>query len=315
MKPDTPAQSALKKCFTKQFCIIQENENKIKQRDGAECLHKFRISVRKTRALLAHAKYVFPERTILKFNREFKLLAHKTCNLRDLDVYFNTLNKHRVSSQNNPDEMQYELYNYIYENKTREEQGFLEYLNSGKYKKLKEDWVRILDKPASKHSSLKYADMPIDFVLKMGIIKQSKKVFKQGSDIDLNTPYRNYHELRKTCKKLRYLLEYFSDLHPKKKIEFLIRALKKNQDILGELQDCRIQIDILKNFINAKKNENNYIESSFNSIEFLISKLDGKSLYIKSLYPDIFDELSYKMEKKPYRKLFYNYKNIIDYGY
>lgn len=312
MKSDTPAQSALKECFRKELGIIRGNENRIKL-DDAEALHKLRISIRKTRALLAHAENVLPERTILKFNREFKLLAQKTCNLRDLDVYLNTLKKYRCSTQDDPDEMQNELFNYINENKIREEYKLSEYLNSGKYTRLKEDWTKIIDKPESKYSRLKYANMPIEYVLKKGILKQYQKMCRQGGEIDINSPYQKYHDLRKTCKKLRYLLEYFSELHSKKKIKPLIKALKNTQDILGELQDYRIQIELLNNFINTKKNEIKYSEASLNSIELLTFELDDKSQNIKSIYPEVFNKLSGKFNKKIYRKLFHNSKNVVVY--
>lgn len=313
MKPDAPAQTALKECFGKELSIIQESEKKLKLENGAEYLHKLRISVRKTRALLGHAKYVMPERTILKFNRKFKYLAQKTCKLRDLDVYLNTLNKYRFSAVDNPDEIQNALFNYVSENKIREEQELLVYLNSVEYKRLKEDWSKIIDNPESKYSRLKYANIPIEYVLERGIIKQYQKMFKQGNAIDIDTPYLKYHEFRKTCKKLRYLLEYFSDLHPKNKIKSVIKALKNIQDILGELQDYRIQIELLNSFINTRKNDNDYSDSELDSIELLISTLDRRSQKIKSLFPDYFNNLSCKFNKKSYRKLFHNYKNAIDY--
>lgn len=312
MNPDTPAQSALKKCFARELSIIRECDNKIIS-DDAESLHKLRISVRKTRALLAHAQYVLPEKTILKFNREFKFLAQKTCSLRDLDVYLNFLNKYKYSSQDNQVKVQNDLLDYINENKIRETQELLKYLSSVKYIKLKEDWAKILDKPTGKNSRLKCANIPIESVLKKGIIKQYQKMLQQGSKIDKSAPYQKYHDLRKTCKKLRYLLEYFSDLHSKKKIKPLIKALKNTQDILGELQDYRIQIELLNNFMNTKKTGNKYSEALFNSVELFISKLDDKSEDIKSLYPETFNKLSCKFKKRTYKKLFHDYKNIIKY--
>lgn len=311
MKPGTPAQSALKKCFFKELCVIRNCENKI-QLDNAVSLHKLRISVRKTRTLLAHAKYVFPERTIIKYDREFKLLAQKTCNLRDLDVYLNALSEHIYSTRDNQQDIQNEIINFISENKIREAQNLSEYLNSAKYSKLIEDWASILDKPSSKYSRLKYANMPIQYVLKKGIIKRYQKMFQQGNEIDINSPYQKYHDLRKTCKKLRYLLEYFSDIHYKKKIRSIINELKNIQDMFGELQDYRIQIVLLNEFINTKKARNKYFDKSFNSVKLFISILDSKSQSIKSLYPERFNKLLCKLNKKIYRKIFNNFENMVE---
>ena len=56
------------------------------------------------------------------------------------------------------------------------------------------------------------------------------------------------HELRKTCKKLRYLMEFFQGIYPVTKIGELIQVLKGLQDKLGEFNDLYVHIGILKGF-------------------------------------------------------------------
>lgn len=55
------------------------------------------------------------------------------------------------------------------------------------------------------------------------------------------------HELRKNCKKLRYLLELTDHQEPAN----FINKLKEMQDVLGSIRDCDITLDFLKKF--AKK--------------------------------------------------------------
>jgi CHAD domain-containing protein len=50
------------------------------------------------------------------------------------------------------------------------------------------------------------------------------------------------HELRKDCKKLRYLLE----LAPNTESSNFITKLKEMQDLLGSIHDCDITMDFLK---------------------------------------------------------------------
>ena len=123
-------------------------------------------------------------------------------------------------------------------------------------------------------------------------------MLEQGNNIDINTPCQKYHDLRKTCKKLRYLLEYFNDLHTKKNIKSLIKALKNVQDILGDLQDKRIQIELLDNFMKSKKQNNSLSDEAVYLIEFLIKTLDEQCLEIKTVYPYIYNELLDKFNKK-----------------
>ena len=64
---------------------------------------------------------------------------------------------------------------------------------------------------------------------------------KEGEAIDDDSPARALHDLRITCKKLRYLLEFCQSLYPPKEIERLIKSLKTFQNVLGEFQDTELQ--------------------------------------------------------------------------
>ena len=60
------------------------------------------------------------------------------------------------------------------------------------------------------------------------------------------TADEHYHELRRSAKKLRYMLECFGDLAPKSAMKAFVRRLKVIQDSLGEHQDVVVhaaQID------------------------------------------------------------------------
>ena len=49
------------------------------------------------------------------------------------------------------------------------------------------------------------------------------------------------HNLRIDCKKLRYLLEFFTSLFPKTQMKLLIKQLKQLQDNLGDFNDLSVQ--------------------------------------------------------------------------
>ncbi len=56
------------------------------------------------------------------------------------------------------------------------------------------------------------------------------------------------HELRKTCKNLRYLLEFFQSFYPSNAMRTLVKALKGLQDNLGEFQDYQVQGEAMLSF-------------------------------------------------------------------
>jgi len=82
-----------------------------------------------------------------------------------------------------------------------------------------------------------------------------RKVSKTGKTIDDNTPDEEVHQLRKECKKLRYLMEFFAELFPKKTMKTLIRQLKDLQDTLGQFNDYSVQQRFLMRVAEREKSK------------------------------------------------------------
>lgn len=77
------------------------------------------------------------------------------------------------------------------------------------------------------------------------IMKRYRKVCKTGRDLDETTADEVIHQLRIHCKKLRYLMEFFTPLFPPAEIKHLIRSLKMLQDNLGNFNDYSVQQQFL----------------------------------------------------------------------
>ncbi len=63
------------------------------------------------------------------------------------------------------------------------------------------------------------------------------------------------HELRIEFKKLRYLIEFFVDLLPKKRTSKIVIEIKKIQTVLGDYNDYCIQIEFLNSYIDDTRIE------------------------------------------------------------
>jgi CHAD domain-containing protein len=74
-------------------------------------------------------------------------------------------------------------------------------------------------------------------------------VIKKGRAIKKSSPPAKLHRLRIECKKLRYLLEFFSSLYDQKEIGRLVRALKKLQNNLGDFNDFAVQRAALQGIV------------------------------------------------------------------
>jgi CHAD domain-containing protein len=62
-----------------------------------------------------------------------------------------------------------------------------------------------------------------------------------GAAITDDSPAESLHTLRKRCKELRYVLEFFASLHNPQAQRAMVGDLKRLQDCLGEFQDSEVQ--------------------------------------------------------------------------
>src|SRR5260370_533710 len=68
-----------------------------------------------------------------------------------------------------------------------------------------------------------------------------RRVAAQGGAITANSAPQSLHDLRKRCKELRYILEFFAPLHDPVAYRKVVGDLKQLQDCLGEFQDSEVQ--------------------------------------------------------------------------
>ncbi len=78
--------------------------------------------------------------------------------------------------------------------------------------------------------------------------KKHQQVLAAGGAIGPASPPQDLHDLRKSCKELRYLLEVFASLHDPAEQWRAVNELKSLQDCLGEFQDTDVQITELRAF-------------------------------------------------------------------
>jgi CHAD domain-containing protein len=181
--------------------------------------------------------------------------------------------------------------------------GFLE---SDTYKKILRTWEEFLKGPEQSPKDAENSEAPIIELAKKHIWKKYSKVIKLGSKIHNNSPDPELHRLRIECKKLRYLLEFFTSLFPEKDIKLIIRYLKKLQDNLGNFNDLFVQQERLKNFL--KQADVGYDLKKKNTQAAaggLISVLYQKQRGVRKKFSNNFKEFSDKELSLLFEKLFF----------
>jgi CHAD domain-containing protein len=272
LEPHTPAHKAVKAIYKQLLQVIKLNEQDAINATDTEFLHDFRVAVRRTRAGLNQFKAVSPADVSSRYAAYFAWLGQITSPTRDLDVYLLNSAHYKASL---PAEMRDDLEplrEFLQLKQKAAQKELATQLKSKQYLTTLIDWEQYLQKAVeptenSKVSIKQFADTRI--------WKIYQRVIKQGSAINPQSPAIELHELRKTCKKLRYLIEFFQNLYPAAEIRILLKSLKELQELLGDFQDSAVQEQALQQF-KTEMMQNNYPEQTFVAIEALVQILETK---------------------------------------
>jgi CHAD domain-containing protein len=112
------------------------------------------------------------------------------------------------------------------------------------------------------------------------------------------------HELRKDCKKLRYLMEFFASLYAPDALGPLIGALKDLLDILGEHQDLAVQAQHLEGFAERMAAEGRAPARTLLALGALVGRLMERRAQVRAEYAAAFAAFEAAENRAAYRALF-----------
>jgi len=304
LDPDMRSDDATKVILHFLLQVIRINEVNIEKDLDTEFLHDFRVAIRRTRSALGQIKNVFPIGTTNRFKKDFAFVGELSNQLRDLDVYLFKENNYKAMLpsvlQNDIDP----LFEYLRQKRSKALQNVLNGLRSRKYVNILNDWEAFLNEPRKDSKTAANAKLPILYLAQKRIYIKYRGVVKDGNLILENTEDEMLHALRIQCKKLRYLMEFFSSLFPRKKINVLIEQLKKLQGNLGDFNDLCVQEDYLFNITRKLPATHQQFKITLVAIGSLIGTLDREKQTVKDAFAKTFIDFASPANKKLFRELF-----------
>lgn len=252
--------------------IIEANVAGLLADIDSEFLHDLRVAVRRTRSALNQIPRVFPEE-VEHFRSEFAWLGKITGPTRDMDVYLLEFDRYR---ERLPEAYRSDLdplHDFLMVHRKIEQRQLVKHLKSVRFRNLCAKWRSFLESLPPQSPSAANAARPIRELADRRIMKMFKQVLKQGMAIHGDSPPSELHELRKSCKKLRYLMEFFQNLYPPQKIKPLIRRLKNLLASLGTFQDREVQADKLRQFAYQMEQEGNVQTATLLAMGMLVDGL------------------------------------------
>ena len=209
-----------------------------------ECLHQHRVALRKTRSLLALMKAAFPEARRQEWKTQLSGLAKATNTVRDLDVFLLSESHYRQLLPRDFSDGLDQLFSHCHRQRQQAFQSLRRFVQSPAYARTFEHLRVSLSEPPE--FATECAARPIKSVVDAQVLKRYRKLCRQIARLDSDSPAEQLHQVRIGGKKLRYLLEFFAELYPTKKMRKQIKAAKKLQSLLGDFNDYSVQMTFLR---------------------------------------------------------------------
>ena len=246
LNPDETAAAGTRRALLFLFEQMLAQEEGVLRGEDPEALHDFRVAVRRTRSTLGQVRGVFPPFRREKFRESFAWLAGESNLLRDTDVLLESVPV--LAAEVLPDRVEdlSPLREHLLAERERAHAALVKVLRGAKYKGLVRSWRSFLEKPPKvSEATAPNAERPIFAVACERLLAVYGRIRKRTRAFEPPVPAVELHELRIECKKLRYLLELFRSLFATEEISAVIAHLKHLQDLLGEMNDCEVQKEML----------------------------------------------------------------------
>lgn len=304
LEPDMRADVAAKLILHELLASVRANEAGVRECVDTEFLHDFRVAVRRARSALAQIKGVFPAQTVAGLRGDLAWLGKQTNVARDIDVYLLDYGSYRARLPAALRPHLDPLRDFL---ARRQQQAYAELarlLNSAAYRRVTQAWQAFADDPPPPAPTAPEALTPVSSLARKRIARAYRRVMKEGGAITPDSPAEALHALRITCKKLRYLMEFFRSLYPPKSIDKLIKTLKAFQDNLGEFHDLQVQQESLLHFGAEMREEQGLPPETERAMEHLVSALATRQGQMRREFHERFAAFSAASVVTQFRDLF-----------
>lgn len=246
LDPAMPAIDGVRAVLAHLADTIEANRQGAIDDVDPEFLHDLRVAVRRTRAVLKHAKRVLPGAVVADGRARFARLGDLTGPARDLDVYLLEWDGYVGPLGADVARALLPIRERLEARRQAAHADLVGALDSPDGRAVIADWRRALAGIDGHDPAGDHADRALGRVVARRISAAQRTVVEGGRAIGSDSPATDLHELRKDAKTLRYLIECFGSLVPDRQRRRFVRRLKALQDNLGVHQDAEVHLAVVR---------------------------------------------------------------------
>jgi CHAD domain-containing protein len=239
-----------------------------------EHLHQARVALRAVRALLGllGGTLNLPAGRLRRLRRRLQRLQADTGRPRDLDVQ-------RDAWASDPDAPAV-LLRWVHDAREAAAAELESFLASGDAARA----LRRLRHAIRARDDRRPVGAPVALVVRTAVYQAWTAVLEEGRAITPSSPADDLHDLRKSCKKLRYLLETFQRILPEGDGQAAVRDLKGLQTLLGEFQDLHVALDLVAEARAALE----VSDADLAALDGYVAALDGRIAAVRERFHEAF---------------------------
>jgi len=219
----------------KHFIAFLAREPLARLGEDSEAIHDMRVATRRLRAAMSLFRTILSPR-FERVRDELKWIAQTLGEARDLDVQITQLSGWTQDRS---------LINVLIKEREQAQAKLLEALDSKRYRQLIRVLTELLKRGAMNRVEAKARAVESAPPLIAG---RWKRFCKAADGVTLDSSAEEYHGVRIRVKRLRYAVEFFSDLYGEAAQELIARFVVV-QDILGAHQDAHVAMPRLRTLV------------------------------------------------------------------
>ena len=253
-----------KKTLMFHFIQMLKNEDETIKGKDIEALHDMRVATRRMRAAFEVFQSEYNPKSIKPIMKGLRQTGRSLGEVRDLDVFMEKIEKYLDVLPKEKRSGLDPLLKIWQDQRTTQREKMISYLQGPQYKKFLTDFSEFLKienfglsnhEDSSKNKrKVKQVPLPNQVQFTVPLLIYTRLAYVNAYESKLNNAnIADLHALRIELKRLRYTLEFFSEVLGSE-LSRVIKEIKGLQDHLGDLNDadvaCNMLSEILKNWEN-----------------------------------------------------------------
>ena len=233
-----------------QFAEMRDHEPGTRLGDDPEELHDMRVPTRRMRAAMKVFEGALPERASW-LREELRWVALALGEVRDLDVQIERFQAWKGEANEEVSGFLDRILTITRKRRAEARKNMLETLDSVRYERLLSSLAEMLrlgpaaELELAQTNGKDQADEPVTAAAPALISDRHRKWRKAAKRLDETSSPEDFHDARKKGKRLRYTLEFVSEVYGRA-VQKLVKPLKALQDDLGDHQDAVVAAAYLR---------------------------------------------------------------------